>query len=101
MNIIIVLKLLHKHFYEKIYNFKKGFHPIDMAKVDKRAAGHSTKHEIPVLISADAKMVDTVFLILCITHPSKELCSKMALGQVGVSLPCPSGSRLLTEWYKE
>jgi hypothetical protein len=44
-----------------------------MAKVDKRAAGHSTKHEIPVLISADTKMVDTTdyghtmvkFLILC------------------------------------
>jgi hypothetical protein len=43
-----------------------------MAKVDKRAAGHSTKHEIPVLISADTKMVDTKFV--CSVSTCTRLC---------------------------
>ena len=67
MNIIVVVRLLHKYFYEKknIHtSLKKDFTPSIWrnSKVDKRAAGHSTKHEIPVLISADAKMVDTKFV---------------------------------------
>ena len=43
-----------------------------MAKVDKRAAGHSTKHEIPVPISADTKMVDTKFV--CTVSTCIRLC---------------------------
>ena len=33
-------------------------------------------------------------------HPSKELCSKMAPGEVGVSHPCPSACRLLRTSFK-
>ena len=54
------------------YTTLKRISPIDMAKVDKRAAGHSTKHEIPVLISADAKMVDTKFV--CTASTCIHLC---------------------------
>ena len=55
-------------------------------------------------------MMSTIpkYLCTCLTYivshnliaPSKELCSKMALGEVGMSLPCPSGSRLLRTFFK-
>ena len=36
----------------------------------------------------DSKILATIYSVIHISiHPSKELCSKMVLGEVGVSLP--------------
>ena len=72
-----------------------------MAKVDKRAAGHSTKHEIPVPISADTKMVDTKFV--CTVSTCIRLCKTQQLPRTSIYIPFTDNpkTRSIIEYLKQ